>query len=137
MVNFIAEYVTQRVKAHGVSVLRNESLKSRSVYLTFDCGQAEFLRISDHHNTSHARYNLVIHDVTTHRVVVPTKYKDFNIIKYYYTITDIDSLITDIIKFVEARKKSIGEEQYYAFCNYATKHKVGKSSGFWRNCKIV
>ena len=136
MLNEIANYITTILKEHGIIVLRNDC-PTGSIYLTFDCGQSSFLRISDHapSKTRNARYNLITTQKYRQRVVVPTKYKDVNIIKYYYPVDDIDLLIQDIINYVEVRKQIIGETKYKHFCKYALKHKMGKCNGFWDTCK--
>lgn len=136
MLNELADYITTALKEQGIIVLRND-YPTGSIYLTFDCGQSSFLRISDHapSKSRHVRYNLITTQKYPQRVVVPTKYKDYNIIKYYYTLDDIDLLIHDIINYVEVRKQTIGELKYHHFCKYALKHKMGKCSGFWDTCK--
>lgn len=138
MLEELAEYITKQLKAHNIVVLRNES-DNGSIYLTFDCGQSGFLRISDHkaRSNTNARYNLVTTQKTLSRVVVPTNNKTYNIIKYYYPISEVDLLIQDILNYVEVRKQYIGEKRYIEFCKYAIRNKVGKCSGFWDTCKIV
>ena len=138
MLEELAEYITNQLKAHNIIVLRNES-DNGSIYLTFDCGQSGFLRISDHkaRSNTNARYNLVTTQKTLSRVVVPTNNKTYNIIKYYYPISEIDLLIQDILNYVEVRKQYIGEKRYIEFCKYAIRNKVGKCDGFWDTCKIV
>lgn len=139
MLNQLAEYITSVLKEHNIIVLRNDSERSRSIYLTFDCGQSGFLRISDHEagDYNHARYNLLTTRQDYCRVVLPTNVNDVNIIKYYYPVREIDLLINDIIHYVEARKQQIGEAKYEKFCKYAIRNKVGKCRGFWDTCKIV
>ena len=138
MLEELAEYITNQLKAHNIIVLRNES-DNGSIYLTFDCGQSGFLRISDHkaRSNTNARYNLVTTQKTLSRVVVPTNNKTYNIIKYYYPISEVDLLIQDILNYVEVRKQYIGEKRYIEFCKYAILNKVGKCDGFWDTCKIV
>lgn len=131
MLEELAEYITNQLKAHNIIVLRNES-DNGSIYLTFDCGQSGFLRISDHkaRSNTNARYNLVTTQKTLSRVVVPTNNKTYNIIKYYYPISEVDLLIQDILNYVEVRKQYIGEKRYIEFCKYAIRNKVGKCDGF-------
>ena len=138
MLEELAEYITNQLKAHNIIVLRNES-DNGSIYLTFDCGQSGFLRISDHkaRSNTNARYNLVTTQKTLSRVVVPTNNKTYNIIKYYYPISEVDLLIQDILNYVEVRKQYIGEKRYIEFCKYAIRNKVGKCDGFWDACEIV
>ena len=138
MLEELAEYITKQLKAHNIVVLRNES-DNGSIYLTFDCGQSGFLRISDHkaRSNTNARYNLVTTQKTLSRVVVPTTNKTYNIIKYYYPISEVDLLIQDILNYVEVRKQYIGEKRYIEFCKYAIRNKVGKFYLFWDTCKIV
>lgn len=138
MLNELAEYITSHLKSHGVSVLRNDS-PNGSIYLTFDCGQSGFLRISDHKakRFNNARYNLVTTQRELSRVVIPTQDSNYNIIKYFYPVKEVNLLIDDILNYIKFRKKYLGEKHYKDFCEYAIHNKVGKAKGFWGSCKIV
>ena len=138
MLDKLAEHIITRLKSHNILILRNDA-NSGSIYLTFDCGQSGFLRISDHesHRTNNVRFNLITKQRNKVRVVVPTKDKTHNIIKYYYPLKDINDLINDIINYTIYRRQLIGEDRYNSFCAYALEHKVGKDEGFWKYCKVV
>lgn len=137
MLEQLSQYITEKLKEHDIIVIRNDS--RGSIYLTFDCGQSGFLRISDHapKRDLHARYNLITTQRKRQRVVVPTTDVTYNIIKYFYTLNDVDLLIYDIINYVEIRKQFIGEQKYSQFCKCAIKTKLHTNEGFWYNCKMM
>src|SRR5690242_18740705 len=84
----LADRITRAVKARGISVQRYDAYTTNSVYLKFDYGVANSVRISDHNGKKHLSYRFNL--LTT----LDGSYAELEgeHPHYYYTPDDFDRL---------------------------------------------
>ena len=130
--NTIAEEVIKRLEGK-VIIHRYDSYSTNSIYLKFDYGVANSLRISDHNGKKHLKYRYNILESLdgisskkeSHRQGFPM---------YFYSPKMINACCKDILS-----AKSEKEKQFYSYeavVNAAAqKSKTGK--GFWSGAKLI
>ena len=128
-INKIAEYIINKLK-DKVIIHRYDSFSTNSVYLKFDYGVANSLRISDHSGYKHLDYK---YNITTDR---KKRKKELGqkYLKEYYSPEDVDFVIKRILE--EKRVKQYRYKDYSATVE-KTKRSVNHKLTFWRCCKEI
>lgn len=127
----VADEVVSRVKQAGVSVLRYDSVAYGSVYLKFDYGMGNSLRIADHESKKKHlkyRYNLLMD--CERMYMVEDKYD-----RFYYGPRHIDRLVSDILDNILQRKDFYGLTDYYMQVNKMIRD--NQQNLFWKKAREV
>ena len=95
----VAEYVCRQLEGK-VIIHRYDAYSTNSIYLKFDYGVAKSLRISDHPGKKHMAYRYNIDFARKHYAV---KYSPQGYPRYYYPVSDVDRVISDILDEKKAR----------------------------------
>lgn len=108
-----------------------KSYSTNSVYLKFDFGVANSLRISDHDGKQGLNYkfNLLLNNDKP-RVSV----NHYN--RYYFGRSEIDDLVKMIISEKDARLERYTERNYKRYMDNNRLDNVN-SSGFWKQCVVL
>lgn len=127
----LADRITRAAKAYGITVQRYDAYTTNSVYLKFDYGVANSVRISDHmgkRNISN-RFNLLTN--IDHSYVELNRY-----VRYFYCINDLDKLINDILRNRDEQAKKYGY-RHYEFLMKRNKAANNGTKGLWSKARIV
>lgn len=132
-INKMAEEVIAVMKKHGVVVQRYNSYTTNSVYLKFDYGVCNSLRISDHKGKKHLayRYNLL------HGVKKPYTTKTRNgWDMHYYPLNHAHNIAW---KILNDRQKKIENYGHAIYQHYMLQNKLNNqnSKGFWQQAVLV
>lgn len=127
----LADRITRAVKAHGITVQRYDAFTTNSVYLKFDYGVANSVRISDHMGklSRSNRFNLLKN--IDHSYVEMDRY-----LKYFYCTNDLEKLVADIIQNRNDQVEKYGP-RYYDFMMKRNKAANTDTKGFWSKARIV
>lgn len=127
----LADEIIQRLREH-VIIHRYNAYSTNSVYLKFDYGVANSLRISDHDGKRHLkyRYNLLLEQAGN----PVSSFIQEGFTRRLYPPEAINQLVHDILADKETKK-----DMYY---NYeavvkAAKARIDTSRGFWANAKQI
>lgn len=125
----IAEDVCERL-AGRVLIHRYDAFSTNSVYLKFDYGLGNSLRISDHGGKDYLayRFNIII-DLKEPKNDLSGKYP-----RNYYPPDMVDQAIEDILAGVEARREKY---QDYDQAMKTTKARAKHERGFWEQARLV
>lgn len=126
----IATQVIRSLSEHGIVIQRYDAYSTYSIYLKFDYGVCNTLRISDHSGKQNLqyRYNIIIGGEKT---IDEDKY-----MRYYFNEDTVQDLIDMVLfdRMVKIRK--YGEQNYRSFMqNNLTANKNKK--GFWDQAYLV
>lgn len=128
----IAEQVIKAVKAQGVVVQRYDSYSSNSIYLKFDYGVLNSLRISDHQSKKDLayRYNILYGIKKSHI----NKHKGFD--RFFSPVKETQMMIDKIL--YDRRVKLLN----YGWTNYVTymENNINDNKdaqGFWAQAELV
>lgn len=127
--NDIAESVIQKLKGK-VIIHRYDSYSTNSIYLKFDYGVANSLRISDHTGKRHLKYRYNI--LTDQKVKSITTDHGFE--RFYYSPEMINAVCRDILSAKKAKQERY--RNYDAVVNHAME-KIYHEKGFWQDAKEV
>lgn len=124
----IAKYVCDRL-AGSVVIHRYDAYSTNSVYLKFDYGVANSLRISDHPGKKYLsyRYNIILNQKKQKKDTYG-KYP-----QYYYPPTLVDKVIKDILD-----GKAIKKRKYKDYDRIVREKKlqITHERGFWSGARL-
>ena len=114
----------------GIEVMRYDSKNTNSVYLKFDAGMLNSVRISDHRGYKKYayRYNIILN-------IVPTIEIDRGFDRYYYNQNGVKDFIKKLeTEYSKALKKYEGD-----YTKIMEKNKITNKDkrGFWAKGRIV
>lgn len=126
-----ANYIVKQLK-NLMLIQRYEATSTNSVYLKFDYGVANSLRISDHAGKKHLeyRYNLILNQTEPAYSDCSGGYP-----RWYYPASEIDQLITDIIE--QKRQRMNSYKDYASIMESARLRHANDKKGFWHTAKEV
>lgn len=130
--NDLAEQVIGKLK-NKVVIHRYDAYSTNSIYLKFDYGVANSLRISDHPGKKHLRYrfNLITEQTgTPHYIVMNGEFP-----MHFYPPEEIDRLVNDILDARE--KKAKYYTSYDAVMKKAAADSRNEQKGFWAGAKKI
>jgi hypothetical protein len=129
----IAKQVISTLKRNGI-VIQQLNATTGSVYLKFDYGMANSLRISDHSSPKvylPYRYNIL--KSYTNEPMEALSLSGHS--QFYFSWSDVDKLIDKILEDRAERKKNYGTK--YAFYMNKSKDDHANKDGFWTRCREV
>ena len=132
LLNLTAQRVIELLKAQGVTIQRYDSYSTNSIYLKFDYGVLNSLRISDHPGKKHLayRYNLA------QNIQQPYQDKHSGYDRFYASLDDIEMMVNKILFDRRTKLLNYGWENYVTYMeNNINDNKDAK--GFWAQAKIV
>lgn len=130
ILNDIASQVIDALQGKDIIIQRYNSYSSSSIYLKFDYGVLNSLRISDHPGKQGLcyRYNLILgHEKT----IEEEKY-----MRYYFNENTVNDLINTILFDRIAKIQKYGYKNYRSFMNKNLNEK-GNTTGFWAQAKVL
>lgn len=133
MLDMAANYIIQALKSNGVIIQRYNSYSTNSIYLKFDFGVANSIRISDHRGKKGLsyRYNLLSN------CPYPVKSKDNEgYIRYYFPLKDVQQLINLILTERYTKIEQYGMKKYRKFMEINQVENQTKE-GFWKKAVLV
>ena len=127
----VADYVISKLKG-TMTIHRYDAATSKSVYLKFDYGVANSLRISDHTGKKHLAYRFNIgFDVKEPHTKTQGGYP-----REFYPVRMVDRVIETILEH-----KQIRQQRYRSYQGVVEKEKLAAeapaSTGFWSHCHLV
>lgn len=130
--NDIADQVIEKLRGK-VIIHRYDSYSSNSIYLKFDYGVANSLRISDHDGKKHLRYRYNILESMADRSSKKDTYRNgFQMI--YYGPNMINACCRDIL--AEKANKMQRYRSYDAIIEKAKQESESKH-GFWDGARVI
>lgn len=126
----IAGYVCEQL-AGKVIIHRYEAYSTNSIYLKFDYGVANSLRISDHPGKKHLNYR---YNIETDMSEFSVKNGGDGYAKYYYPVEYVDFAIKDIL---EGKKARMSNYKDYDRAVEVAKMRIQHEKGFWQQAKEV
>lgn len=125
----LAAYVCDRL-AGKVLIHRYDSYSTNSVYLKFDYGVANSLRIADHAGKKHLSYRFnIILTMTEPKNDLSGRYP-----RNYYPPDMVDQAIEDILAGAEAKR---ARYRNYEKVMKNAKEKAAHERGFWEQARLV
>ena len=125
----LAAYVCDRL-AGKVLIHRYDAYSTTSVYLKFDYGVANSLRIADHAGKKHLAYRFnIILDLTEPKNDLSDRFP-----RNYYPPEMVDQAIEDILAGIEAKRARYRD--YEAVMEVA-RAKAEHERGFWQQARLV
>lgn len=127
----LIDHIINSLKNEGIVIQKYSSYSTNSVYLKIDYGVSNSLRISDHKGKAHLsyRFNLLMHIEKSH--VDKGEYQ-----RNFYCKSDIETLISDIIKHREAQIKKYSLSGYESLMKKNQLDNADKK-GFWKQAVLV
>lgn len=128
----VASQIIEALRPY-VTIHRYDAYSTASIYLKFDYGLANSLRISDHPGKAHLSYRFNIGlqvkepYVRTHR----------GFTREYFPVSHIDKLVHTILQHKANRINRYGEYNYKLYQNKAIREHAHDTSGFWSHCYLV
>lgn len=124
----IADYVIAALLAKGVIIQRYDAYSTNSVYLKFDCGLANSLRIGDHGGKKHLNYMFKV-DINHKGGCLIEKVK-FTQYTYGANKKQLDKLVKHILDHRERRIVSYFHDDIYKDAMEAAYNKGKTQVGF-------
>lgn len=131
-INQVADLIIEAALKEGIIVHKYSAVTSKSVYIKFDYGIANSLRISDHNGYSHLKYRFNLLEGKKGKTATTDKYP-----RFYYGFDAVDMLIWDIKKLRAEKKSRFGLFSYH---NNMLKEQARQKAGatkFWRGAKLI
>jgi hypothetical protein len=127
----IADYLIKTLKEQGFTIHRYDAYSSNSIYLKFDYGVCNSIRISDHSGKAYLkyRYNFILGGVPYEEVM--DKYP-----RFYFNETSIEQLVNKIKQDKQDKINQYGIRNYTMYVN-KNKADIGNQKGFWKQAKLV
>lgn len=126
-------YIIDKLKLHGVKLLRYDSYGTRSIYLKIDYGVGHSIRISDHSGKKHLKYRYNLRsDLKTVRT-----HEDNGFIRHYYPLAQIDKMLEDILDSRTERMNMYGVKKYTEFMQKNKRENRHNTAGFWSSAREV
>ena len=114
-----------------IVIHRYDACSSNSIYLKFDYGVANSLRISDHTGKQHLNYMFNINNNIKRQ---HTEYHNFTM--YFYTFDQVQELCDHIVK--RRNSKATRSNGKYINIMREYEHKSANEKGFWNKAvKII
>lgn len=126
----IAEKVTTEMKKAGVIVHRYDAFTTSSIYLKFDYGVANSLRISNHPGKKYLRYR---YNILTDQKAKAEK-MDNGFKRIFYSPAMINAVCRDILQSREEKKARYKD---YEKCVKDRAASIAHEKGFWQQAKRV
>lgn len=125
----LAAYVCSRLECK-VTIHRYDAYSTNSVYLKFDYGLGNSLRISDHKGKKHLnyRFNIVL------GTAQPTTDRSGKWPRNYYPPSMVDQVIADILAGIDQKRSHY---QDYDKTMKVAAAKAKKEPGFWTQARLV
>ena len=132
MIREIASEIERRLLAEGVVIQRYNAYSTDSIYLKFDFGLANSIRISDHAGKKHLSYMFNIgSDIKTRRTVKDT------FTRYFYPVSAIDEVVLHILRHRKRKITQFSNLDGYSAAMLAAKETNNGNKGFWSKSFIV
>ena len=130
--NNIADAVIDKLRGKVV-IHRYDSFSTNSIYLKFDYGVANSLRISDHDGKRHLKYRFNIMESMGSRSSKEERHRG-GFQMFFYSPAMINAVCKDILA-----SKADRVERYRDYDAIVEKAKaeVDKSKGFWHGARVV
>ncbi|HBD4332729.1 TPA: hypothetical protein KJK14_002819 [Enterococcus faecalis] len=128
-------YITEKLLNAGVIIQIYEAYSTSSVYLKFDCGLANSLRIGDHRGKKHLNYMFQV-DVN-HKGKRKIKRGSYTQYIYSSKKSELDKLVTQILKHRENKIDSYFGYDIYKQCMKDLYKKNRYSKGFWSQATFI
>lgn len=127
----IAKQIIDRLKRNGIIIQRYNAYSTKSIYLKLDYGVSNSLRISDHRGKKHLSYRFnLLTDIDKSYT------DDGEYMRHYYSKSDIDKLIADIIQHREKQIEKYGMSGYKSLME-VNKNRNESKRGFWEKAVLV
>jgi hypothetical protein len=126
----IAEYVCRQLSGK-VIIHRYDAYSTNSIYLKFDYGVANSLRISDHPGKRHLAYRYNIDFARKHYKI---KYSPQGYPRYYYPVSAVDRAIKDIL---DAKRAKGYRYKDYGKLMEEARLRSEHEKGFWQQARLV
>lgn len=131
------EYITDRLIKAGIVVHRYDAMTSCSIYLKFDYGVSNTLRVSDHKGKTHLnyKYNLNTTSRGKEKSMTPDGYA-----RYTYGLDSVCQMVDDIISSRQTTITKYGMGRFNRNLRSAkqrSKEYPVASRGFWRKAYKV
>ncbi|EOI00703.1 hypothetical protein UAY_01806 [Enterococcus moraviensis ATCC BAA-383] len=128
-------FIESKLLEEGVVIQKYEAYSTNSVYLKFDCGLSNSLRIGDHAGKQHLSYMFMVDVTHSGRRIV--KQERFTQYTYAATKKQLRKVVKHIL---DHRDRRI--DQYGGYANYREqmKHQYIKSKdqkGFWSQAEFI
>lgn len=125
----LAAYVCDRLDGK-VLIHRYDAYSTNSVYLKFDYGVANSLRIADHAGKKHLayRFNIILN------LTEPKNDLSGRFPRNYYPPDMVDQVIEDILAGAEAKR---ARYRNYEKVMESAKEKAAHERGFWEQARLV
>ena len=129
----LADLVERIMVSNGVVVQRYDAYTTNSVYLKFDGGLANSLRIGDHKGKKHLNYMFMI-DV---RQTVSIKIVQGKFRQYIYSKKSVNDLAEHILRHRIKRIESHGSIANYRLAVQKQFASKSDQRGFWSQSRLV
>lgn len=134
-IRILADQVVEKLKAHKVVIQRYNSYSSNSVYLKFDYGVSNSLRISDHKGKGHLAYRY--NALTVCKKPIAARDKERGLLRFYYPINAVDDLVNKILYDRWEKIHRYGRANYLHYMGINKEQNKNAKKGFWSQAVIV
>lgn len=128
-----AEEIIAILKQYGVVIQRYNSYTTKSIYLKFDYGVCNSLRISDHKGKKHLSYRYNLLTTVSHAHTTPTR-QGWE--RHHFPLDETEKLAYKILDDREAKIKQYGLGLYKQFM-YDNAVNNQDAKGFWQQAVVV
>lgn len=126
----VSDYIIKELLKHEVVIQKYNSMTTSSIYLKFDCGIGNTLRISDHKGNPKYSQMFRLHLNKKHKGCIVTKNKTTI---YNYSSSSIDELISHIISNRDKKLKMAGSYENYRELMKIQYYKwINSNNRFWK-----
>jgi len=130
----VAKVVQQKLLDAGVVIQYYEATSSNSIYMKFDCGLCNSLRIGDHNGYEHLNYMFKV-DVN-HEGYRKVEFGKFTQYTYAPSNGQVKKIVRHILAHRERRILQYGKVNYNQ--KIIEEYQKNKNSrGFWSNAKFL
>lgn len=127
--NEIADYIIGQLRGK-VIIHRYDAYTTNSIYLKFDYGAANSLRISDHNGKKHLAYRFNVNV----DIAKPFRRKNRGYFQDFYPASMTDEVISQILKNKEERQKRYKNyDEVVESCKEKSLHELG----FWTQAREI
>lgn len=127
----LAETIQSRLMGEGFTIQRYDAYSTESIYLKLDYGACNSIRISGHKGKKHLKYRYNIGSWIGKFCKIKDKYEI-----YYYSVDQVDDLVTQIIKDRDGKIRKYGIRTYKSFMEKNRIHNL-HAKGFWDKSYLV
>lgn len=130
-INDAALELIRILHAKGVIIQRYDAASTNSVYLKFDYGTANSIRISDHEGKTHLKYRYNLMTEETEARCEMDKYQ-----RHYWPIGQVKECAELILKERQAKIDRFGLDKYKSFMEQ-NQADHANDRGFWSDAWLV